>query len=61
MFFLGEDKSYFRRNSAKFLVEFQMLENFLSLIYQMSCGLLIGFQETETHSRARDGCHMSTL
>ena len=29
--------------------------------YQMPCGLLFGFQETETHSRARGGCHVSTF
>ena len=27
----------------------------------MPCGLLFGFQETETHSRARGGCHVSTF
>ena len=27
----------------------------------MPCELLFGFQETETHSRARGGCHVSTF
>ena len=27
----------------------------------MPCGLLFGFQETETHLRARGGCHVSTF
>ena len=31
------------------------------LEYQMPCRLLIGFQETGTHSRARGGWHVSTL
>ena len=27
---------------------------------EMPYGFLVGFRETETHSRARDSCHMST-
>ena len=26
----------------------------------MPCGLLVGFRKTETHSRVRNGCHVST-
>ena len=27
----------------------------------MPCVFLVGFQETEIHSRTREGCHMSTF
>ena len=64
-------KTFFKRNSAKILIEFLKLKYFLKfrshdrsgwvsvylngLGYQMSCGPLVGFQETGIHSRVHDG------
>ena len=77
LFFWARGSPCFKRSSAEFSTEFYELEiifqiyrtsqkwivnHFLNgLGYQMPCGLLFGFQETETYSRARDGCHVSTF
>ena len=66
-----------RRNSAEFSIEFQKLGNIFRKswfvdwvgipVFQMSydivtpCEFLVGFWETETHTRTRGGCHMSTF
>ena len=76
-FSLVGGRSYYKRNSTEFLIEFQVLEEFSKFStfnklgwdliffkwarYQMSCGFLVGFQKTRTQSRTRDGCHVSTL
>ena len=70
-------KTFFKRNSTEILIEFLELKYFLKfrsydrsgkvsvylngLSYQMSCGILVEFWETKTHSKTRNGCHMSTL
>ena len=66
---------YFKQSSVEFSIEFRGLECFsyfkstfglgsipfsIGLGCQMLCGLLFGFQKTETHSRARGGYHVST-
>ena len=74
--FLGRGSPCFKWNSAEISVEFQVLVHFLKsrihdklglgsrfsnrLGYQMPCGPLVEFRETETHSRAHDDCHVST-
>ena len=67
----------FKRNSIEILVIFQVLEYFLKFRvhdksgwisvfsngsgYQMPCGPLNEFRKTETHSKVRGDCHLSTL
>ena len=70
LFFLGRGMSCFKRSSAEFSVKILMFIHFQNnrvvdcfpngLGYHRFCESLDGPWETRTHSKARDGCHMST-
>ena len=74
MYFLirGLDPVY-KWNSIEFSIDFRELKNLgiMSLgwvfVFQtgyhiiMLCEFLVGFWETRSHSRTRDGCHVSTF